>query len=298
MDLGLQILQNSFEGNPTSFKVFGSDVNVKDVDLKCSINSKSGISWTDGQGFPEPIKLTMKCMIEALSRYLTIGENIALIAMSEGRGPIAWITGLVLYAFFWVVKLGFVFYLVDTIFKMGIIILLLPLFILSYAFGPTKKWTGIGFGNILASAGFMMCFSIIVSLTLVAMVSLISNNQQIFSPENSEAHMRDISIGFMCLLIIGFLVYGSMGVAQQLTSGLLGTGISSNFQQKLKAAIQGIGSAIWSGLGYLVSAIAAFIGGHLGVSLMRYLSVHKGYAGFAYYSWGAAMFAFVLYLIV
>ena len=51
-------------------------------------------------------------------------------------------------------------------------------------------------------------------------------------------------------------------------------------------------------LGYLVSAIAAFIGGHLGVSLMRYLSVHKGYAGFAYYSWGAAMFAFVLYLIV
>lgn len=51
-------------------------------------------------------------------------------------------------------------------------------------------------------------------------------------------------------------------------------------------------------LGYLVSAIAAFVGGHLGVSLMRYLSVHKGYAGFAYYSWGAAMFAFVLYLIV
>ena len=85
------------------------------------------------------------------------------------------------------------------------------------------------------------------------MVSLINNNQNIFNPTNPEIHMRDISIGFMCLLIIGFLIYGSMGVAQQLTSGLLGTGISSNFQKKLKAAIQGIGSAIWSGLGFCIS---------------------------------------------
>lgn len=60
-----------------------------------------------------------------------------------------------------------------------------------------------------------------------------------------------------------------------------------------------LGSVTFIGfLGYLVSAVAAFIGGHLGVSLMRYLSVHMGYAGFAYYSWGAAMFSFVLYLIV
>lgn len=60
-----------------------------------------------------------------------------------------------------------------------------------------------------------------------------------------------------------------------------------------------LGSVTFIGfLGYLISGVAAFIGGHLGVSLMRYLSVHMGYAGFAYYSWGAAMFSFVLYLIV
>lgn len=49
---------------------------------------------------------------------------------------------------------------------------------------------------------------------------------------------------------------------------------------------------------YLLSAATAFCGAYLGIMLMRYLSVHKGYAGFAYYSWGAAMFCFVLYLIV
>lgn len=60
-----------------------------------------------------------------------------------------------------------------------------------------------------------------------------------------------------------------------------------------------LGSVTFIGfLGYLISALAAFVGGHLGVSLMRYLSVHMGYVGFAYYSWGAAMFSFALYLIV
>ena len=266
MDLGLQVLQNSFSDktnssiqsslNTDSFIVFKQPVDIKKVELKCSLNKDSKgntILWTEDSGFPQSIKGSMKCMIDALNKYLTIGENISVIAMKQKARFIGKIMGLVLYCFFWVVKIGFVFYLVDTIFKMGIIILLLPLFILSYAFGPTKKWTGIGFGNILASAGFMMCFSIIVSLTLVAMVSLINGNPGIFNPDDPEAHMRDISIGFMCLLIIGFLIYGSMGVAQQLTSGLLGTGISSNFQQKLKAAIQGIGSAIWSGLGFLVT---------------------------------------------
>ena len=71
--------------------------------------------------------------------------------------------------------------------------------------------------------------------------------------------MQDISIGFVCLLLIGFLIYGSMGVSQELTSGLLGTGISANFQRNLKAAIQGIGGAILSGIGF----VATF-----GVSLM------------------------------
>lgn len=48
---------------------------------------------------------------------------------------------------------------------------------------------------------------------------------------------------------------------------------------------------------YIVSALAGFIGSYLSIRLIKYLSVHTGYAAFAYYSWGAAMFTFVLYLI-
>ena len=105
----------------------------------------------------------------------------------------------------------------------------------------------------------MMCFSIITALVLIAMISLIKANPSIFNPTDLETNMQDISIGFVCLLLIGFLIYGSMGVSQELTSGLLGTGISANFQRNLKAAIQGIGGAILSGIGF----VATF-----GVSLM------------------------------
>ena len=50
-------------------------------------------------------------------------------------------------------------------------------------------------------------------------------------------------------------------------------------------------------LHYLLSALSAYFGGYLSIALMRYLSVHTGYSAFAYYSWGAAMLTFVLYLI-
>lgn len=50
-------------------------------------------------------------------------------------------------------------------------------------------------------------------------------------------------------------------------------------------------------LGYLVSAIAAYLSGYFSVLLLRFLAERAGFAGFAYYSWGAALFMFVLYLI-
>ena len=60
----------------------------------------------------------------------------------------------------------------------------------------------------------------------------------------------------------------------------------------------GLGIASFLGfLGCLLAAIGAFCGAYLAISIMRYLTVRAGFSGFAYYSWGAALFAFILYLI-
>lgn len=49
---------------------------------------------------------------------------------------------------------------------------------------------------------------------------------------------------------------------------------------------------------YILAALAALLGAYIGISTMRFLAVHTDLSGFAYYCWGAALFLFLLYLIV
>ena len=48
---------------------------------------------------------------------------------------------------------------------------------------------------------------------------------------------------------------------------------------------------------YLVSAAAAFAGAYLGIRILRALAEESGFSLFAYYCWGAALFAFILNLL-
>lgn len=50
--------------------------------------------------------------------------------------------------------------------------------------------------------------------------------------------------------------------------------------------------------GYVLSAAAAYLGAYLSIIFVRFLAVHSGFSGFAYYCWGTALFAMILYLIV
>lgn len=51
-------------------------------------------------------------------------------------------------------------------------------------------------------------------------------------------------------------------------------------------------------IAYLVAGLSAFAGTWLGIRLIRSLAVHIGLGIFAYYCWGAALLAFILYLSV
>lgn len=48
----------------------------------------------------------------------------------------------------------------------------------------------------------------------------------------------------------------------------------------------------------LISGVSAFLGGYFSIKLMRTGLSRLNYNGFAYYSWGAALFTFILYLTV
>lgn len=49
---------------------------------------------------------------------------------------------------------------------------------------------------------------------------------------------------------------------------------------------------------YILAGAASFCGAYLSITLLRFLAVNVGFAGFAYYSWGAALFAFILYMTI
>lgn len=50
-------------------------------------------------------------------------------------------------------------------------------------------------------------------------------------------------------------------------------------------------------LSYILATVTAFIGGYCGILFVRFWAVRLDFSGFAYYSWGMALFSFVLYLI-
>ncbi|MBE6448823.1 MAG: hypothetical protein E7018_05970 [Alphaproteobacteria bacterium] len=251
LEFGSQIMSLS-ETQISSIKVFNEEIVFKMQGLGCAIGEDTNASIEGG--FPPAYQTTMNCMICTLVDKLRIGRNMAFVAMSMD-GVLPWVTGLLVLLIFWVVGFGFVFYLVDSVFRFGMIILMLPIFIMAYAFGPTRKWTGIGFSNIMHSAAFMMAFSIIIATSLLAIMTLIADPEtgMLFDPDDSETHFRQISIVTLCLLLMGFLVFGSLGVAQQLTSAIIGGHVDSKFQQNLKAVGQTILGIVTSGFGWMVA---------------------------------------------
>ncbi|MCQ2740638.1 MAG: hypothetical protein MJ210_00770 [Alphaproteobacteria bacterium] len=237
LELGVEIMSKTSDSvAASSYMLFGEEITVRTTDLACKIGD-GGISW-DQNGFPTSLRDTMMCMIRMVDETLDIGRDISIKAMTQTTSFTGRIIGFAVWICFRLVQLMFVFYLVDSIFKMGLIILMLPLFIVSYAFGPTKKWATIGLSNILVTAGFMMCFSIVVSLSINAIIGLVQNNPNIFNPSDPELSMSEISVGSVCMLLIGFLIFGSMGVSEGLVSSLVGGSMSSKFQENLKAAVQ------------------------------------------------------------
>ena len=52
------------------------------------------------------------------------------------------------------------------------------------------------------------------------------------------------------------------------------------------------------GIAYVLGGGAAYLGSYLGLLFLRFLSAKAGFSGFCYYSWGLALFAFILYLAI
>lgn len=191
-------------------------------------------------GFPEMPKKMMSCLICSLNQRMNLGFSLSFEVMKV-PGITPTLVGLMILICFTLVKLGFVFYLMDTIFKFAVIIVILPILIMAYAFKYTRGWLSKGILTILNSSAFMMFIAVVMAMAMSAIEDLIKNNPEIFNPSDDQAMtvvFQEFSIPFMCLLMIAFLIASSVGVAQQLTDSLVGGSSDSKAVKKLQGALK------------------------------------------------------------
>jgi undecaprenyl-diphosphatase len=66
----------------------------------------------------------------------------------------------------------------------------------------------------------------------------------------------------------------------------------------LGIVMAGVSITLIVAVSYILAAAAAFAGAYLSIIFIRFLAVKIGFSGFAYYCWGVAIFAFILFLMI
>lgn len=244
LEFGAAILAKANDGKPGgTITMFGES-----WELGRSVICKAGnMTPANLQAFPDSPREMMECMVCAVNERMNLGYALSYKVL-RAPGITATIIGLFILACFTIVKLGFVFYLVDSIFKFTVIMVMLPILIMSFAFKKTKKWATFGFLTVLNSAAFMMFIAIMMAMALLAMEQVMRDNADIFVEGENYRNFKEFSVPFICLMLIGFMIVSSINIAQEVSSSLVGGSGGSNFQNKVGGIAKMIGNWITAGV--------------------------------------------------
>lgn len=232
-------------------------VNFTISDGGCSVPAGTSMQMSDSSFPQEPLDM-MSCMACAVSDQLNAGYTVALRGVF-GNGIFPFIVGIFLMAAFLIAKWGFVLYLIDAIFRMIMMIVIMPFLILFYAFEQTRKWTNVGFKIILNSAAIMLCLAILVSMTVFAVNDLLTSNGNQYGDLESYQSFGTIPLS---LIMMGFIIIKATGMAVTLSESVSGGGGDTRFQQKVAALIGTIAQvsfeALTSGAGKIATVAVKY----------------------------------------
>ena len=198
--------------------------------------------------FPQAPLQMMECLACAVNERLNFGYKLGWVIITQ-RGFMALICGLIMMLLFTFIKLGFVFYLVDSIFRFAVMVMLMPILIMAYAFKKTQEWTITGFKTILNSAAFMLCIAVVILIAMAAIQQILLDNREIFENRLRILELADFSKPMLMLMLVGFLLVESMGIAQSIADDLVGGGGKANFQKQFGSAVAKVGK--WAAVGIL-----------------------------------------------
>lgn len=224
------------------------------TDTACKISDSDTIEMKENQ-FPDTPANVMGCMACAISDRLNIGYTIAALIMKSG-GLLMSIIAIFLFCVFTFVKWGFALYLVDSIFRLVMMIIIMPFLILFFPFEQTRKWTTIGFKIILNSAAIMLCLAVLVGTTVYAMDDMLKSGGY-----GSKAAYEKFGATALSLIFMGFAIIKISGMAVSLSENVTGGGGEAKFQKKMAALVGTVANGLFliftAGAGAAVSAAAA-----------------------------------------
>lgn len=257
LEYGSRIVELSADGEDVDGKgqLLGDTCLFYTNSLICKAPALETVSYSGGQAnFPSGPSELMQCLVCATSDRLQVGFIIAkeLLAATSLS---SWVSGISIFVIFLLVKMAFVFYLVDSIFRMNIIIIILPFLILAIPFKFSRKWTKQGILTIFNSSAIMMCIAIIATMAMLAMQSIIKDNYDLLGDKQAY---QEFGIVMLSMILIAFLVLKSIGLAVSLADSLVGGGGSTEFQKKIAKlaafAAKSLFSAVTAGIGGRVMA--------------------------------------------
>jgi hypothetical protein len=179
--------------------------------------------------FPKGPSQMMECLACSLSDRMQVGFIIANDLFSA-KSLTSFVAGCFIYVIFTIVKISFVFYMIDSIFRLCMMVIILPFLILAVPFRATRKWSKLGLQVILNSSANMMCLAIIMTMTILAMqITLQENNEEL----GNKGMYMEFSLVMVSMLLMAFLVLKSCGLAVSMANSLVGGGGDTKFQEKI-----------------------------------------------------------------
>lgn len=232
-------------------QMIGSTCMIYTNSLICKAPELTDVGYSNGQAsFPSGPSEMMQCLVCATSDRLQMGFLIAK-EMLASTSLTSWVSGALIFCIFVIVKVSFVFYLVDSIFRMNIVVILLPCLILAVPFKFSRKWAKEGLMTILNSSAIMMCIAIVTTMAMLAMQTIINDNYEYLGDKQAY---QEFGIIMLCMLLIAFLVLKSIGLAVSMANSLVKGAGGTDFQKKIAKL------AAWTGkklLGFITGGIGS-----------------------------------------
>lgn len=241
LEYGSRILELSTHSESVDLpgQMLGETCLIYTNSLVCAAPPLTPVEYVQGKAaFPSGPADLMNCLVCATSDRMQMGFLIAK-EMLGASSLTSWFAGLIIFVIFLFVKISFVTYLVDSIFRMNIVVIILPFLILAIPFKSTRRWSKQGMLTIFNSAAIMMCLAIIATMAMLAMQNIINDNISFLGSEDGKGEVRafkqyeDFGPPMLSIILIAFLVLKSCGLAVSLANSIVGGGGSTNFQKKI-----------------------------------------------------------------